>query len=409
MMALHALAKITKSYFSYQLRKVITCKVSAKDLLRHFELVKTITAVKEINLKLLTTSGKTAEFLFSPSDTAADVSRYVYENWPESWNDEKHVERYEVLRLIYQGRFLHGNVTLSALRLQGKTTVMHLVPRENLPDPVAQDQKRKHKAANEITTNVQNHSTATNSTGTPEERQDEINSNNDDLHKELEGMDNDERLEYVNKLSTVIFDEIIEKKNGDPSKWESYWEKDENDIEYWSEKDIRLDPVKGLLTAVENGKLERVKDYVEKNFNLLTATDSDGYTPLHRASSNNHIDITKYLIEKGANVNLETNDKWTCLHCACFWNNADLASLLIQNGANVNAQTNGGQTSLHLAASQTNHRQVIQLLLMNPFIDVNIKNNLGETAGTIATRSSSIHCLFDLYTDTLMKLEPSMT
>ena len=45
----------------------------------------------------------------------------------------------EVLRLIYQGRFLHNNVTLGALGLPlGKTTVMHLVPRENLPEPNSQ-------------------------------------------------------------------------------------------------------------------------------------------------------------------------------------------------------------------------------------------------------------------------------
>lgn len=45
----------------------------------------------------------------------------------------------EILRLIYQGRFLHSNVTLGALGLPfGKTTVMHLVPRENLPEPNSQ-------------------------------------------------------------------------------------------------------------------------------------------------------------------------------------------------------------------------------------------------------------------------------
>jgi hypothetical protein len=65
------------------------------------------------------------------------------------WGNEQRVDRYEVLRLIYQGRFLHGNVTLGALRLQqGKTTVMHLVPRENLPEPTNGDQKRKHKHDN---------------------------------------------------------------------------------------------------------------------------------------------------------------------------------------------------------------------------------------------------------------------
>lgn len=49
------------------------------------------------------------------------------------------VPKAEVLRLIYQGRFLHCNVTLGALVLpMGKTTVMHLVPRDNLPEPNSQ-------------------------------------------------------------------------------------------------------------------------------------------------------------------------------------------------------------------------------------------------------------------------------
>ncbi|CAF1369440.1 unnamed protein product [Adineta steineri] len=102
-----------------------------------------------INLKLILVSGKTAEFQFRPSTTASDVAKHVFENWPEDWGNEQRVDRYEVLRLIYQGRFLHGNVTLGALRLQqGKTTVMHLVPRENLPEPTNGDQKRKHKHDN---------------------------------------------------------------------------------------------------------------------------------------------------------------------------------------------------------------------------------------------------------------------
>lgn len=54
------------------------------------------------------------------------------------WETEA-VDKAEILRLIYQGRFLHCNVTLGALGLPlGKTTVMHLVPRDNLPEPNSQ-------------------------------------------------------------------------------------------------------------------------------------------------------------------------------------------------------------------------------------------------------------------------------
>ncbi|XP_075957657.1 ubiquitin-like protein 3a isoform X1 [Anarhichas minor] len=92
-----------------------------------------------INLRLILVSGKTKEFLFSPNESAADIAKHVYDNWPMDWEEEQ-VSSPNILRLIYQGRFLHGNVTLGALKLPlGKTTVMHLVARETLPEPNSQD------------------------------------------------------------------------------------------------------------------------------------------------------------------------------------------------------------------------------------------------------------------------------
>lgn len=98
-----------------------------------------------INLRLILVSGKTKEFLFSPNDSAADIAKHVYDNWPMDWEEEQ-VSSPCILRLIYQGRFLHGNVTLGALKLPlGKTTVMHLVARETLPEPNSQGQRNREK------------------------------------------------------------------------------------------------------------------------------------------------------------------------------------------------------------------------------------------------------------------------
>ncbi|XP_076467712.1 ubiquitin-like protein 3 [Babylonia areolata] len=100
----------------------------------------------KINLRLILVSGKTHEFLFSPSDSAAEITDHVFSHWPEEWSDEQ-LPSTNILRLIYQGRFLHGNVTLAALQLPtGKTTVMHLVSRENLPEPNNQGQLKKDKS-----------------------------------------------------------------------------------------------------------------------------------------------------------------------------------------------------------------------------------------------------------------------
>lgn len=99
----------------------------------------------KINLKLILVSGRTHEHIFSLTDSASIITQRIYDNWPQDWTEEDKPET-NILRLIYQGRFLHGNVTLGALQLSaGKTTVMHLVARENLPEPNNRDQQKKDK------------------------------------------------------------------------------------------------------------------------------------------------------------------------------------------------------------------------------------------------------------------------
>lgn len=97
-----------------------------------------------MGVKLILPSGRTKEFSFSVDDNAAYITQYVYDHWPAEWADEPVNTEKNILRLIYQGRFLHGNVTLAALQLPvGKSTVMHLVARENLPEPNSHSMKKE--------------------------------------------------------------------------------------------------------------------------------------------------------------------------------------------------------------------------------------------------------------------------
>ncbi|XP_001177227.1 ubiquitin-like protein 3 [Strongylocentrotus purpuratus] len=90
-------------------------------------------------------NGNNKEFNFVPEDTASDVSQYVFDNWPEDWENNR-VRSAHILRLIYQGRFIHGNVSLGALQLPlGKTTAMHIMARETLPEPNSQGQRNRGK------------------------------------------------------------------------------------------------------------------------------------------------------------------------------------------------------------------------------------------------------------------------
>ena len=96
------------------------------------------------------------------------------------------------------------------------------------------------------------------------------------------------------------------------------------------EKDTRV--IKEALTS--GADIEFIKDTTTK------------MTPLMSAIKNYKIDIAKYLIEAGAEVNAKDKKGNTPLH---YVKNKELAEILIEAGANVNAKNKYGQTPLTMA------------------------------------------------------------
>lgn len=74
-----------------------------------------------------------------------------------------------------------------------------------------------------------------------------------------------------------------------------------------------------LLKLSEKGIFERVMSILDKDPSLVNCKDSDGYTPLHRASYNGHTNVVRVLLQRGADLDARTEDGWQPLHCACRW------------------------------------------------------------------------------------------
>uniref|UniRef100_A0A1B6MCV6 Uncharacterized protein n=2 Tax=Graphocephala atropunctata TaxID=36148 RepID=A0A1B6MCV6_9HEMI len=110
---------------------------------------------------------------------------------------------------------------------------------------------------------------------------------------------------------------------------------------------------KEILWAAENGKTEIILKLINENPSIVHVRDKDGYTPLHRASYNDHVDAVEMLIQNGANIAAKTEDGWQPLHSACKWNNVKCAAKLLAYGADVNALSDGDLTPLHLAAGNS--------------------------------------------------------
>jgi ankyrin repeat protein len=100
----------------------------------------------------------------------------------------------------------------------------------------------------------------------------------------------------------------------------------------------------------QKGDLEGVKTQIEKNPELVNARDKDGRTPLHWACRGVHLEVVKFLVDKGADVNAEDSNKVVPLHSLAVRNSASAIAILSAKGANVNAKDYGGDTALHHAA-----------------------------------------------------------
>ena len=74
-----------------------------------------------------------------------------------------------------------------------------------------------------------------------------------------------------------------------------------------------------LLKSSEKGIIDHVVWILDKEPSLVNCRDSDGYTPLHRACYNGHMNVVRVLLQRGADVDARTEDGWQPLHCACRW------------------------------------------------------------------------------------------
>ena len=110
------------------------------------------------------------------------------------------------------------------------------------------------------------------------------------------------------------------------------------------------------------GELEGVKGLIEQNPKLVNAKDKNGRTPLHWACRGVHLDVVKFLVEKGADVNAEDSNKIVPLHSLATRNNAAAIAVLLDNGAEVDFEDYGGNTALHYAA-MSDAEDAVEILL----------------------------------------------
>ena len=116
-----------------------------------------------------------------------------------------------------------------------------------------------------------------------------------------------------------------------------------------------------LHVAVEHGNLEIVRFLIEKGANVNVRSKAK-VTPILRLEDNFNdketVEILRLLISKGAKVNVSNSDKETLLMMACFHNNFEAVKILLEAGANPNLKDEDGETALQ----KTDSDEIKQLL-----------------------------------------------
>ena len=139
-----------------------------------------------------------------------------------------------------------------------------------------------------------------------------------------------------------------------------------------------------IHVAAKNGDTDEVAALLSMDSRLTRTHDSDGWTPLHLAAHYGHADIVSIMLHNNAPVDIRSTNNManTPLHAALAGRRNDVSKMLIEAGADVNARQHGGWVPLHAAAANGD-REMVDLLIARGADRVAV-NDAGASAAAIA-------------------------
>ncbi|MDR1052951.1 MAG: ankyrin repeat domain-containing protein [Planctomycetaceae bacterium] len=208
--------------------------------------------------------------------------------------------------------------------------------------------------------------------------------------------------QWVSKITSVqsrSFDQLQEELPPPPPEFNPFYSVDnvtvnnvvENVVVETVENPVETPttPSFDIFGAVQRNDLSTVQQWINIDAKLVRAKDQFGKTPLHCAAWDNYnVDICRYLISQGADVNAKNKSDRSPLHYAA-WNNSnvDICKYLISQRADVNAKDKLGWSPLHWAAWD-NSLDICKYLISQG-ADVNAKDDFDRTPLHYAAKNSS--------------------
>lgn len=138
-----------------------------------------------------------------------------------------------------------------------------------------------------------------------------------------------------------------------------------------------------FASSIAKNKAEICKLFISAGIDI-NSRDDLGTPMLNVAVRNDNIELTKMLLEYGADINAVSNDRgYTAVMDAVWKGNKDIAKLLIEQGAELNTISKEGQSNLVLAVG-ANNIAICKMLAENG-ADPDIKDQMGMSAYNYAS------------------------
>ena len=138
----------------------------------------------------------------------------------------------------------------------------------------------------------------------------------------------------------------------------------------------------GLILAIREPSVKVASALIDAPKINLNAFNALGESALMLAALKGQLDLAKKLVAKGADVN---KTGWTPLHYAASNGHVEVIKLLLENHAYIDAESPNGSTPLMMASMYGNAQSV--KLLIDEGADPLLKNQIGLTALQFAQRA----------------------
>ncbi len=134
--------------------------------------------------------------------------------------------------------------------------------------------------------------------------------------------------------------------------------------------------------AIISGNLEAVKQHIEAGTDINMKDAMSGSTPLITAASFGKIDISKALIDAGADLSVKNNDGSNALHVAAFFCRVEIVQMLIDAGADKTALNNYGATARETVMGPFEEIKPIYEMLQQQLAPLGLQFDLTEIEKT---------------------------